>query len=289
MLEDLVFRLLAKPFMAGETAKDAIVAAKTLAQKREKAVINILGEHVKDFRLAHGFLDQYGRLLEAIKIEGLDINIAVKPSQLGLDIDRKWYGLNLSYLLRKTQSILPAALVEIDAEDHLYRKAVFETTIRLGETHSNQRLACQVNLQNTTEEIRALIARGIAVRLCKGDCYPGDIKNQKEIRKIYLEQASELIQGGCRTAIATHDPSIIDQVVCLGLGVAKHKFEFEMLMGIEKGLSSGLAERGFSVRRYVPCGKEWFSYGKRRWKSIPRIMARNWLYRRKRQFEKVFK
>lgn len=289
MLEDLVFRLLAKPFMAGEATKDAILTAKTLAEKREKAVINILGEHIKDFRLASDFLDQYSRLLEAIKTEGLDINIAVKPSQLGLDIDGRWYGLNLSYLLRKTQSILPDALVEIDAEERPYRKAVFETTIRLGEIHSNQRLACQANLQNTTEEIRALIARGIAARLCKGDCYPGDIKSQKEIRKIYLEQASELIQDGRRTAIATHDPVIIDEVVGLGLGVAKHKFEFEMLMGIEKGLSFGLAERGFSVRRYVPCGKEWFSYGKRRWKSIPKIMARNWLYRRKKQFEKVFR
>ena len=284
MLEDLAFRFFAKPFMAGETTKDAVLVAKTLAQKREKAVINILGEHVKDFHFVYVFLDQYSRLLEAIKIEGLDINIAIKPSQLGLDSDRRWYELNLSCLLRKTQLILPDALVEIDAEEHHYRKAVFDTTIRLGETYSNQRLACQANLQGTFQEIQALLNKGIAVRLCKGDCYPGDIKSQKEIRKIYLEQAIELIQDGRRTAIATHDPSIIDEVVGLGLGVAKYTFEFEMLMGIEKGLSSGLIARGFSVRRYVPCGKEWFSYGKRRWKSIPRIMARNWLYRRKKQF-----
>jgi len=47
-------------------------------------------------------------------------------------------------------------------------------------------------------------------------------------------------------------------------GIAKDRFEFQMLYGIRRDLQSELSSEGYPVRLYIPFGREWFPYFMRR-------------------------
>lgn len=272
---------LAKRFVAGEKLEDAAQVAKVLKQRGEKSVINILGEHVKDFREAAKFRNQIIELIALLAQEGLtDVHVAEKPSQLGLDISEFLYRANKIEILKAAQRYLPNSLVETDAEDHFYRPAVLKIVLGLSGTFQNQLLACQINRRGAPEEIRLLNQAGVSVRLCKGNAYPGDVKSQKELRRIFLEQAPLLIEQGKLPAFATHDLFLIDSIV-ESFGSQKERFEFDLLLGIEENLPREPGKEGLTFRRYLPCGPNWRPYGKRRADSIPKIFWRNWWYRRK--------
>lgn len=259
-----------KRFVAGDTIQDAVEKAKELKEKGIYSVINILGEHVKNQKEAGKFFYQYSQLITKLKEEKLDgVHVSVKPSQLGLEFSSYLYGRYLIILLKQMKLCLPDSFLEIDREDHKYAKDVREISLALARDFSNQRVACQINLLETIDEIQQFIKAGISVRLCKGTAYPGDIKDEKIIRKIYLEQALLLSQKGNRPAAATHDLYLIDRL----------DMEQQVLLGIENKKMGELSKKGRKVGFYVPCGPYWRPYGERRGKAIVKIWVRNSFYR----------
>ena len=268
----MIFLVFVRRFVAGESIDDAVKMAHRLKQKNIYAIINILGEHVRDEQEAIKLRDQYADLIFRLYLNGLsNTHISVKPSQLGLEISESLYENNLREILRRAMVYLPNSLVEIDREGRGCSKSVRKISLALARYFSNQRLACQINLYETPGEIQTFIKAGISIRLCKG-AYPGDIKDEKEIRKIFLEQAFLLEGGGNPSAIATHDPYLIDKL----RGRIK---SWQVLLGIENKIMEGFASGGDEVGFYVPCGPNWWSYGKRRARAILKIWSRNRWYR----------
>ena len=68
------------------------------------------------------------------------------------------------------------------------------------------------------------------------------------------------------TCIATHDEIIIKdcQTYIEKNKIAKDRYEFQMLYGIRRDLQKRLASEGFTVRAYIPYGKDWYAYFSRR-------------------------
>ncbi len=273
-------------FVAGSSLEDAINRAKFFSKRKEKSVINILGEHAKDREEAVVFREQYVDLIIALVAQGQrDTNIAVKPSQLGLEISEDLYKDNLSRILEVARIYLPEVMVEIDRETHEYARSVRRVSLDLAKRFSNQRLACQINLFETREEICDLINAGISMRICKGNAYPGDIKKEKDLRKIFLEMTFPVVVWGKKKSVfATHDLFLIDSIA-RRFPLDKDKFEFELLMGIEENLYREPHLQGFTFRRYIPCGPNWRPYGKRRAEAVVNIVLRNSWYKTLRFFE----
>lgn len=277
LLKKIVFNLLAKHFVAGETVDDAIGVARELEKKGIYAIINILGEHVRDPKEAFRFRDQYVNLVLRLAIEGpYTAHVAVKPSQLGVEISQDLYRNNLVQILRTARAHFPQTVIEIDREHHEYAGIIRKVSLELAKAFQNLRLCCQINLNETIDEIGQLIEAGISIRLCKGDAYPGDFKDKREIRKRFLEQALLLSKKGNKPVAATHDLYLIDRLKDVGtLG-------FQVLLGIKNKEMEKLAQQGAEVGFYVPCGAYWWPYGKRRGQTILKIWWRNWQYRRER-------
>ena len=270
-------------FVAGSTLQEAVDKAKFFKSRGERAVINILGEHAKDNDEANKVCRQILELIALLKKEGLtEVNIAEKPSQLGLGVSKELYRRNKFLILSAAQEYLPRAFVETDAEDHLYRKQVLEVALHFNAGgFTNQLLACQLNRRQSLEEIKLLQYAGIPVRICKG-AYPGDIKEEKKLRVMFLGLAGASLVRGQWTAFGTHDLFLIDYIA-KDFAEYKNKFEFELLMGMEENLPRESHLHGYAFRRYIPCDPfgQWRAYGKRRAEALLGIWLRNFLYRAK--------
>ena len=265
-------------FMAGETIEEAVARAKLLQQRGEKSTINILGEHAENVAQANKFCKQVIALTLLLAREGMfDVNIAVKPSSIGLDVSYELYKRNNYKILSTANYYLPRISIETDAEEDSYRGQVLETALDYCSCFPNQIVACQINRKDAMMEIEMLARAGISVRLCKG-AYPGDITKIADLRRSFLVNAKNLAHFGMRPFLATHDLFLID-AMAERFAAHKDKFEFELLMGIEENLSKESHLQGFTFRRYIPCGPNWKPYGKRRAGTIVNIWLRNFLHR----------
>ncbi|MDH5223963.1 MAG: hypothetical protein OEW46_04240, partial [Actinomycetota bacterium] len=89
-------------FMPGETAEDAIAAAKGLAAEGIPATFTSLGEKVADLGQATVAGGEYLRLLDRIDALGIDAEISVKLTQLGYDLDREHAGMQVRRLAERS-------------------------------------------------------------------------------------------------------------------------------------------------------------------------------------------
>ena len=258
MFKKIVFYLFARRFVAGETIDDAVRVAKELQKRNIYAIINILGEHIKKREEVDRIYSQYIDLILCLAREGLwRCHISVKPSQLGLEISEDVFREKLEMLLTVMKIILPEGMVEIDAEEPDRAESVKKICLGLAVRYRNFRVCRQANLERTAQDIKDLSVAGLSVRICKG-AYLGGIRDEEKLRYIFLAYAESSKQA----VAATHDPWL--------LGRLCGKVEIQALFGLEDKIANGV---------YVPCGPNWYAYGKRRWKSIAKILWRNWKYR----------
>lgn len=279
------FRLFAEKFkdrfVTGSILQDAVNKAKFFKERGEKSVINILGEHIKDQDEANWLCSQIVQLISLLRKEGLtDVNIAEKPSQIGLDVSEELYKYNKFIILSVAREYLPNAFVETDAEEYHYRERVLKVAMHFNSGgFANQLLCCQLNRRGVLKEIQLMESAGIPVRLCKG-AYPGDIKKEDDLRKIFLAAAQARLVKGRWSAFATHDLFLIDSIA-RKFPEYKDKFEFGLLMGMEENLHKEPYLQQFVFRRYIPCdpNNQWRPYSKRRAETIVNIWLRNFWYR----------
>jgi proline dehydrogenase len=76
-------------------------------------------------------------------------------------------------------------------------------------------------------------------------------------------------------AIATHDKKLIEGAYRLmeECKVPAKRLEFQMLYGVTPDLRKSIVVRGYTMRVYVPYGKDWFNYSTRRLKENPRMIV----------------
>jgi len=258
----------ARRFIAGETIEDAIAAAKRLEAQGLLLTLDYLGESVETLDEAVAATREYVRLMDLIVASGIERNISLKLTQLGIDVDRATCVDNLRRILE------PAGrhgfYVRIDMEHSRYTAMTLEIFETLwAQQYRKLGVALQAYLFRTEQDVRRLNALGAQVRLVKGAYKePPSIayKQKADVDAAFLRLARLLLDEGTSPAIATHDERLIDAVRAYvdQRRIGRDQFEFQMLYGIRRDLQASLVAAGYRMRVYVPFGREWFPYFMRR-------------------------
>ena len=258
----------ARRFIAGETVAEALDAARRIEQAGVAVTLDLLGESVSSTAEAATATGAYLSLIDQMRQRGVGRNISIKLTQLGLGVDRATSFDNLRRVLDAAAGA--GFFVRIDMESSDYTERTLETFDTLwGLQYRNVGVVIQSSLRRSEQDVRRINALGARVRLVKGAYRePGDVAFQRksEVDAAYLAQMRLLLTEGTYPAFGTHDPAMIDAVKALAAerGIAKDKFEFQMLYGIRRDLQTQLASEGYPFRVYVPFGTEWFPYFMRR-------------------------
>lgn len=258
----------ARRFIAGETIEDAIEAVRRLEARGFHYTLDHLGESVATLEGAEGCTRDYLNVFEEVARAGIERNISLKLTQLGLEVDRAICVDNLRRILAAGDR--HGFFVRIDMESSRYTDAtleIFETVWR----HSNRNVGVvlQSCLYRTEKDFERVNALGARIRLVKGAYKePRTVayRLKAEVDAAYVRLARRLLTEGTYPAIATHDKAIIGEVKRLTAerGISADRYEFQMLYGIRRDLQASLTAEGYRMRVYVPFGREWFPYFMRR-------------------------
>ena len=256
---------IARQFLAGETAGDAMDHARELDAAGVGTIFNRLGEHYEAREPADADAEAYCELLSSIGDTDLDACVSVKPSQLGFDVDPAVFRENLTRVVGAAAD--HGGFVWIDMEDHTTTDATidaFESQVR---RYPGVGLCLQANLKRTPADLSRLADLPGKVRLVKGaydeppDAAYTDKARIDEAFRDLLVGAFERFDGG--VALGSHDPEMIE------LARKLHRehgtdYEVQMLMGVREDAQRALAADGVAVYQYAPYGTRWLSYFYRR-------------------------
>lgn len=256
-------------FVAAEQLDDTIHAVRRLNEQGLMATLDYLGESVSDKKLAAEAADKAIEVLASIKEHGLNSNLSIKLTQLGLGVDRDFCLEQMKRILDEAEST--DNFVRIDMEDSPITQVTIDLFLELFERYGKHRvgLVLQSYLYRTKEDRERLGALGANLRIVKGAykepkevAYP----DKADVDANYIRLVEDHMLQGAYTAVATHDEKIISHVVAF---VKKHdisrdRFEFQMLYGISTSLQLRLAREGYRVRVYTPFGEQWYPYFSRR-------------------------
>jgi proline dehydrogenase len=258
----------ARRFIAGETPEEAIEAARALETAGLLLTLDYLGESVATMAGADTATRAYLTVVQKIVDAGIERNISVKLTQLGLDVDRATCVDNLRRLFERAGP--HGFFVRLDMEGSAYTAQtldIFETLWEQG--YRDTGVVLQSCLRRSEEDARRMMRLGARVRLVKGAYKePKTVAYQKksEVDAAFVDLMRLLMAEGRYPAIATHDPAMIDATrqFAAAQGITPDRFEFQMLYGIRRDLQSALVAAGYRMRVYVPFGREWFPYFMRR-------------------------
>jgi proline dehydrogenase len=262
-------RPFARRFIAGEDVDTAIAAVKELEAQGLHHTLDHLGESVTTLAGTEACTREYLSLIQDVARSGIERNLSLKLTQLGLDVDRAICVDNLRRILESGDR--HGFFVRVDMEGSQYTEA----TLQIVETvwrHGNKRVGVvlQSCLHRTEKDLERVLALGARVRLVKGAYRePKTLayQHKPDVDAAYLRLAKRmLVDAAPPAAIATHDEAIIAEVKRFAEqhGIARDRYEFQMLYGIRRDLQASLTAEGYRVRVYVPFGKEWFPYFMRR-------------------------
>lgn len=262
------FFFLAKRFIAGETVDQAMDAVAALNAQGMTATLDFLGEDVTVRAEADRTLDAYLALLDAIRARGVETNVSVKLTAMGLLIDEDLALENLRAVVEHA-SHNHDPFVRIDMEGSAVTDATLRVFERMYEQTKNVGPVLQAYLKRTPTDVERAIELGARVRLCKGAySEPPDIayKDMPTIRSHYMRSAEALLERGNYPGIATHDERLIQAVETFTneRSITKERFEFQLLYGVRPELQRRLVSEGYRVRIYVPYGTHWAGYFYRR-------------------------
>ena len=258
----------ARRFIAGETVEEAIVAARQIQANGLHVTLDYLGESVATIPEADTATRAYIAVLEQVAAAGIERNISLKLTQLGLTIDRATCVDNLRRILDVAAA--REFFVRVDMENSPYTAVtleVFETMWQLG--YRNAGVVLQSCLPRSEADAARMNALGARVRLVKGAYKePRDAAYQSkaDVDAGFVRIMKLLLAEGTYPAIATHDPSMIQQTRAFAAerAIDATRYEFQMLYGIRRDLQASLKREGSRIRVYVPFCRECFPYFMRR-------------------------
>ncbi|HKY21866.1 MAG TPA: proline dehydrogenase family protein [Vicinamibacterales bacterium] len=270
-------RAFARRFIAGERVEDAIAAVRAIEAEGLLHTLDYLGESVTSLAAAEAATREYLRVIEEVDRAGVERNLSLKLTQLGLDVDRAICVDNLRKILAAGERC--GFFVRIDMESSKHTEAtldIFFTVWRHGSR--NVGVVLQSCLYRTENDVARVNALGARIRLVKGAYRePKTVAYQarSDVDAAYLRLAQRLLTEGNYPAIATHDERILTDVKRFAAerGIAKDSYEFQMLYGVRRDLQKALRNEGFRMRVYVPFGREWFPYFMRRLGERPANVA----------------
>lgn len=264
-----VVQRLSARYIAGPTVDDAVRVVDQLNEGGKLATVDVLGEEVTSPDEARAIAGQYHDLLARIDSEGLDSNISIKLTALGLDLDLDLCRDNLEAVVTDAQA--RGSFVRIDMEDSTTTSRTLQLYRDLRELgHENLGAVVQAYLRRTIDDVVGLDN----VRLCKGIYIESPAIAYREfeaVRANYVLVLEKLIAQGSYVGIATHDEYLIGQALRLVRDLPRDRYEFQMLLGVRPDRADELVAAGHRVRIYVPYGTQWYEYSLRRLQENPKI------------------
>jgi proline dehydrogenase len=275
-----VTRPMVRRFVAGERLDEAMDAIDRLRGAGMRTTVDVLGESVRAEADARSACSRYLELLDALAARGLDRNVSLKPSQMGLGIDAGLARENVGAVVAR--AVETGAFVRIDMEDHATTDATLELwrAVRPDDrsTGADVGVVIQAALRRSEADLEAVVAEGGRVRLCKGAYKePAAVAYQEkaDVDAAYERLMLRLLRTGTHPAIATHDGRLIRRAIDVATaeGIGPDRFEFQMLYGVRRDLQEQLVSAGWTVRVYVPFGGQWYPYFMRRLAERPANVA----------------
>jgi proline dehydrogenase len=266
-------------FVAGETLDEAIAALQKLHDAGFRTTVDVLGEAVDSIDAAQAAGDEYLATLDALAEHGLDRNVSLKLSQMGLKLDPATCRDNVARIFGRAAEV--GAFVRIDMEEHSTTDAtlaLWRELRPLNAGNGDSGVVIQAALRRSPRDVDVLIDERARIRLCKGAYVePATVAfpDKADVDAAYERLMSRLLRDGMFPAIATHDERLIAKAVTLVReeGIAPDRFEFQMLFGVRRDLQERLLRAGFGVRVYVPFGTQWYPYFMRRLAERPANVA----------------
>lgn len=268
---------LSRHYISGESLDDAVRVGRELIAEGCCLTLDVLGEHVQHPDETRAYAALYRRVVERIAADGLDANVSVKPTQMGLALDPALCRENYRSILEVVER--HGNFVRIDMEDTPWTDATFALHDDLrAQFPGRVGVVIQSYLRRTMTDIQTrLIPNQTHLRLCKG-IYKEPVElayhGYQEIRDNYLACLEALLAAGNYVGIATHDKHLVDGALRIiqKLGLGKDRYEFQMLLGVLPGLRREIVAQGHKLRVYVPFGEAWFAYSTRRLKENPDLV-----------------
>lgn len=268
-------------FMPGEHLADALDAAERLRPKGIGALFTHLGENLTDAAEADAVAAHYLDALEQIRGRGIDGEVSVKLTQLGLDLDPALARRHLAALATRARE-LDAGVVWIDMEGSDYTQATVALYEELLPEHPNLGICLQAYLRRTAADVRRLLPLDPHIRMVKGAYDEPEriaYRSRAEVDAAYLAQAIVILTerrgGSGRLGLGTHDVRLIEQVAATAeaAGIGRDAYEVEMLYGIRVDQQERLASAGHPTRTLIAYGEFWYPWYVRRLAERPANVA----------------
>jgi proline dehydrogenase len=272
--------IFSRSYISGESIEDAMRVSKDLNRKKIMVTLDVLGEFIKSLEEAEENKKEYLDLIDTTYSNGVTGNFSVKPSSVGLLIDKEICLGHLRDIVAKAASY--NGFIRIDMEDSPCTSAEIELFRKLkGEFPANVGLVVQAYLRRTLQDVRDLKDLNsekipLSFRLCKGIYVEPEsiaFKKYHEINSHFLEDLEYMFANKIHVGIATHDKPLVEGAYRLieKYNVPEQMYEFQMLYGVTPKLRDSIVAEGHSMRVYVPFGKQWFGYSTRRLKENPKM------------------
>ncbi len=276
-----IVRRVSQRYIAGSTLDDAIRTLRDLNAKGAMATVDVLGEFIKNLEEAKSNTRYCCEVIRRIHRDGLQGNLSIKLTSLGLEIDPSACETNVREIL-VTARENGNMFVRMDMENSPYTTKTIELYRKLRKEFTNVGVVLQAYLRRTPNDVDSLLADGSAygiqtnVRLCKGIYVEAEsiaFQDRKEIQDNYLACLEKLFAANAYVGIATHDDLLINGAKQLikKYQLERGAFEFQMLLGVRENVRDAIIREGFRLRVYVPFGEDWYGYSIRRLKENPKM------------------
>lgn len=265
LMERLLFRV-AKRWVAGYNADEAIEAALDTNSHGMSAILNFLGEDITDTKLVDMTVNEYLLVMDLMHAKKVHGCVSVKPTQLGITIDYDMCLQNFSRLAVKAREL--GQFIWLDMESVKSTEDTIAIYLDLYKQYDMIGVAVQSYLRRSASDLLHIIECGGKVRLVKGAYNEAEehvFIRDEEVNANYSKLMKTLFESNNYFAIATHNSDLIEEAISMGKNT---KFEFQMLKGIRDELKLELITKGFVVSEYIPYGSQWLPY------SVRRIMER---------------
>jgi proline dehydrogenase len=270
-----VVRRISERYIAGTELEDACRVVEGLNAEGKLATIDVLGEEIRSGEEARAIARTYEDVFSTIERQGLDSNVSVKPTALGLELGYDLCRENLELVVRRAAE--SSNFVRIDMEDSSTTDDTLRMYRELREAgHDNLGVVLQASLRRTVADVAVLADLRPSVRLCKGIYVePEEIqfRDFEAVRANFVRSLEALLDAGCYVGIATHDDWLLAEGKRL-VGerkLTREEYEFQMLLGVRERLGDALVREGHRLRIYVPFGRQWYAYSLRRLQENPKI------------------
>lgn len=286
----------AKRYTAGESLEQALDLMRKLSSEGACFTIDVLGEEINSIEESSWFINEYESVIDTIVDSGIDANISIKPTALGLLIDETHALSNIERIVRKAAE--NDIFVRLDMEDNRVTQATIDAALEIQKRGlENIGVVLQGRMFRTPDDVSKVsntLGKKSDFRICKGIYLePPEISytNYLDIVDATNRAIDLMLDSGSYTAIASHDIPVIEHALksleSRGLGpgkedtrhnppVPKRKgkgpgYEFQFLLGVRGNIRRDLSNKGHRTRIYLPYGEKWYEYGMRRLRENPGV------------------